>query len=110
MANVDLEALRAIAREKDVAPEILMAALQTALLSAYKHTPHPMPHARVEIDATSGAVVVWAQEIDGEGKVVEEYDDTPEDFGRIAAMTARQVILQPELIVRNSTARFNPKE
>jgi N utilization substance protein A len=94
MANVDLEALRAIAREKEIAPEILMAALQTALLSAYKHTPHPMPHARVHIDAVSGAVVVWAQELDSEGRVVEEYDDTPDDFGRIAAMTARQVILQ----------------
>jgi len=94
MAAVDLDALRAIAREKEVSPDILLAALQTALLSAYKHTPHPMPHARVEIDPSSGAVVVWAQELDGDGAVVEEYDDTPEDFGRIAAMTARQVILQ----------------
>ncbi|MCU1689065.1 MAG: nusA [Jatrophihabitantaceae bacterium] len=104
MANVDLEALRAIAREKEVAPEILMAALQTALLSAYRHTPHPMPHARVSIDAVSGAVVVWAQEIDSDGTVIEEYDDTPDDFGRIAAMTARQVILQRLREVENDQA------
>jgi N utilization substance protein A len=94
MATVDLNALRSIAREREISPDVLMTALSTALLSAYKHTPHPMPHARVEIDPATGAVVVWAQELDAEGKVVEEYDDTPDDFGRIAAMTARQVILQ----------------
>jgi transcription termination/antitermination protein NusA len=39
-------------------------------------------------------VVVWAQDLGPEGEIVEEYDDTPTDFGRVAAMTARQVILQ----------------
>jgi len=53
-----------------------------------------MPHARVEIDMATGDIVVWAQDRDADGSVVEEYDDTPDDFGRIAAMTARQVILQ----------------
>lgn len=94
MAAVDLKALRAIAREKELPENTLLDALQTALLSAYKHTPHPMPHARVEIDMETGGIVVWAQDHNADGEVVEEYDDTPEDFGRIAAMTARQVILQ----------------
>jgi N utilization substance protein A len=53
-----------------------------------------MPHARVAIDRRTGEVVVWAQEIGPDGDVEEEYDDTPTDFGRVAAMTARQVILQ----------------
>ena len=53
-----------------------------------------MPHARVDIDRKTGEVVVWAQELGADGDVVEEYDDTPTDFGRVAAMTARQVILQ----------------
>jgi N utilization substance protein A len=37
---------------------------------------------------------VWAQERDEEGNVVREFDDTPSGFGRIAATTAKQVILQ----------------
>ena len=35
-----------------------------------------------------------AQELDEEGNVIREWDDTPDDFGRIAAQTAKQVILQ----------------
>jgi transcription termination/antitermination protein NusA len=94
MVPVDIAALRSIEREKEISFETLMDALETALLTAYKHTPHSMPHARVAIDRKSGEVVVWAQEVGPEGDVVEEYDDTPTDFGRVAAMTARQVILQ----------------
>jgi len=94
MVSVDLAALRSIEREKDISFETLINALETALLTAYKHTPHSMPHARVAIDRKTGEVVVWAQEIGADGEVEEEYDDTPTDFGRVAAMTARQVILQ----------------
>ena len=94
MVHVDIAALRSIEREKEISFETLMDALETALLTAYKHTPHSMPHARVAIDRRSGEVVVWAQEVGPDGDVIEEYDDTPTDFGRVAAMTARQVILQ----------------
>src|SRR5690349_18387942 len=66
-----------------------------ALLTAYRHTDGANPHARVEIDRKTGAASVLAQEIDPEdGTILREYDDTPHDFGRIAAMTAKQVILQ----------------
>jgi N utilization substance protein A len=94
VVQVDIAALRSIEREKEIPFETLIDALETALLTAYRHTPHSMPHARVQIDRKSGEIVVWAQEIDADGEIVEEYDDTPTDFGRIAAMTARQVILQ----------------
>jgi N utilization substance protein A len=94
MVQVDLGALRSIEREKEISFETLIGALETALLTAYKHTAHSMPHARVVIDRKSGEVVVWAQDLGSDGEVVEEYDDTPTDFGRVAAMTARQVILQ----------------
>jgi N utilization substance protein A len=94
MVSVDLAALRSIEREKEISFETLIDALETALLTAYKHTPHSMPHARVSIDRKTGEVVVWAQDIGPDGEIEEEYDDTPTDFGRIAAMTARQVILQ----------------
>src|SRR6202012_4926144 len=94
MVEVDITALRSIEREKEISFDTIIDALETALLTAYKHTPHSMPHARVAIDRKSGDVVVWAQDLGPEGEIVEEYDDPPTDFGRVAAMTARQVILQ----------------
>ena len=94
MVQVDIAALRSIEREKEISFELLIDALESALLTAYKHTPHSMPHARVDIERKSGEIKVWAQEFGPEGELVEEYDDTPTDFGRVAAMTARQVILQ----------------
>jgi len=94
VVHVDIAALRSIEREKEISFETIVDALETALLTAYKHTPHSMPHARVAIDRSTGEVVVWAQEFGPDGELVEEYDDTPTDFGRVAAMTARQVILQ----------------
>ena len=92
--NVDIAALRAIERDKDISFETVLEAIETALLTAYKHTDGHQPHARVEIDRKTGVVRVLAQELTEDGTVVQEWDDTPEGFGRIAATTARQVILQ----------------
>jgi transcription termination/antitermination protein NusA len=92
--NVDIAALRAIERDKDIPFETVMEAIETALLTAYKHTEGHHPHAKIDIDRKSGVVRVLAQEVGPEGEVLEEWDDTPEGFGRIAATTARQVILQ----------------
>jgi N utilization substance protein A len=94
MVQVDINALHSIEREKEISFETIVDALETALLTAYKHTPHSMPHARVVIDRKTGDVVVWAQDLGADGELLEEYDDTPTGFGRVAAMTARQVILQ----------------
>src|SRR3978361_2145527 len=90
MVQVDITALHSIEREKEISFDTIIDALETALLTAYKHTPHSMPHARVEIDRKSGQIIVWAQEFGPEGQLVEEYDDTPTDFGRVAAMVDRQ--------------------
>jgi len=92
--NIDLAALRALAREREIPDEFILGAIETALLTAYRHTGSGQTHARVEIDRKTGVATVFAQEVDAEGRVVREWDDTPHDFGRIAAMTARQVILQ----------------
>jgi N utilization substance protein A len=94
VVSVDIAALRSIEREKEIPFTTLLDALETALLTAYKHTAHSMPHARVAIDNKTGEVIVWAQDLGPDGEIEEEYDDTPTDFGRVAAMTARQVILQ----------------
>ncbi|MEV4532258.1 transcription termination factor NusA [Asanoa sp. NPDC049518] len=92
--NIDLAALRALEREREIPFETILAAIETALLTAYRHTEGAEPHARVEIDRKNGAALVYAQEVDEDGTVTREWDDTPHDFGRIAAMTAKQVILQ----------------
>ena len=55
--------------------------------------PEAADDAYVVIDEMFNISVI-AQEIDEEGNVVQEWDDTPENFGRIAAQTARQVLTQ----------------
>ena len=92
--NIDLAALRALEREREIPFETILAAIESALLTAYRHTEGAEAHARVEIDRKTGAATVLAQEVDEEGSVLREWDDTPHDFGRIATMTAKQVILQ----------------
>ena len=92
--NIDLAALRALEREREIPFETILAAIESALLTAYRHTEGAHPHARVEIDRQTGQASVYAQELGEDGEVVREVDDTPHDFGRIAAMTAKQVILQ----------------
>ncbi|MBN9741556.1 transcription termination/antitermination protein NusA [Amycolatopsis sp. A1MSW2902] len=92
--NVDIAALRAIERDKDIPFDTVIEAIETALLTAYKHTEGHQPHARIDIDRKTGLVRVLAHTLTSEGEVDEEWDDTPEGFGRIAATTARQVILQ----------------
>jgi N utilization substance protein A len=91
--NVDIAALRAIERDKDIPFETVIEAIETALLTAYKHTDGHQPHARIDIDRKTGLVRVLATETREDGSTA-EWDDTPEGFGRIAATTARQVILQ----------------
>lgn len=133
MSREIVDAMRALAREKGIPEERLVAALEDALLSAYKKQPDSAKYARVELDSDSGEYRViellvpemleaglivetideqsyedpetgeWIEpteiEIPGE-KLAEHRDEiperdvTPDDFGRIAAQTAKQVILQ----------------
>ena len=92
--KIDMTVLRSLEREKDISFDLVVQAIETALLTAYRHTEGAQPHARVELDRKTGEVAVLAQELDESGVVIREYDDTPEGFGRIAASTAKQVILQ----------------
>jgi transcription termination/antitermination protein NusA len=143
MSKEILDAVRALAAEKNISSEKLMVALEDALLSAYKKTPGAAPYAQVEMDRDLGDFTVWELKIpeeleakllkeqeeeaeaaaDNEGEIanvdpetgevreevapeldlekLKEYEDqiervdvTPGDFGRIAAQTAKQVILQ----------------
>src|SRR5438034_306637 len=92
--DIDLSVLRSLESEKDISMELAIKAIEDALLVAYHRSGGAAPTARVEVDRTSGHVTVWAAETGENGEVLREYDDTPAGFGRIAATTARQVILQ----------------
>src|SRR5512145_1216962 len=92
--DIDMMVLRSLEREKEISFEVLVEAIEQALLIAYHKTPGAQPKARVELDRKTGHVTVFASEVDEEGNVVGEYDDTPAGFGRIAATTAKQIILQ----------------
>ncbi|MDP9072028.1 MAG: transcription termination/antitermination protein NusA, partial [Actinomycetota bacterium] len=89
-----MEALQLVAREKGIGVETLLDALANALVAAYKRMPGAAEEAVVTIDPDTMEFLVYAQELDEDGNVVREWDDTPENFGRIAAQTAKQVILQ----------------
>ena len=112
--DIDLQALRALERERDVSLDVLIPAIENAVLQAYLRTDDHYPNARAELDRKSGHVVIWAREAyeveeevpaepDAEDQTPvtrtrrelgEEFDHTPTGFGRIAASTARQVIVQ----------------
>jgi N utilization substance protein A len=134
MSKEIVEAVGVLEREKGISSDRLMAALEDALLSAYKKTPGAAKHARVDIDRGSGDFTVYEllippeleekllaeveeeqepvvdpetgelrepeePELDPEKLAqyrdqIDERDVTPGDFGRIAAQTAKQVILQ----------------
>ncbi|HUW63550.1 MAG TPA: transcription termination factor NusA [Spirochaetia bacterium] len=111
-----LEALRDLEREKGVSLAVLVEAIEAALLSAYKRNFGSLQNARVTIDQNTGEFKVFTQR-----QVMEEVEDprleisvpeaqqidpryqlgdtvevevTPRNFGRIAAQTAKQVVVQ----------------
>ncbi|WP_285776251.1 transcription termination factor NusA [Microtetraspora sp. NBRC 13810] len=89
-----MSVLRSLEREKDISLDLVVKAIEDALLIAYTRTEGAAPKARAELARDTGHVTIWAAEIDETGEVAREYDDTPGNFSRIAATTAKQVILQ----------------
>src|SRR6266545_1622521 len=108
MSREIVEALRGLEQEKGIDAETLMAALEDALLSAYKKTPGAAKYARVDLDRQTGDFRVFElilppepEDPDLDPEILAPYEDqistrdvTPDNFGRIAAQTAKQVILQ----------------
>lgn len=111
-----LEALKELEKEKGISVDILLEAIEAALLSAYKRNFGSLQNARVHIDRATGDFKVYtqrtvslqvedprqeitlaeAQQINpnyDEGDIVET-EVTPRNFGRIAAQTAKQVVVQ----------------
>ena len=92
--DIDMTILRSLEREKEISFDILVEAIEQSLLTAYHKSPGAQSDARVELDRKTGHVTVFAAQLDDEGQKVGEFEDTPEGFGRIAATTAKQIMLQ----------------
>ena len=106
--DIDMTALKLVEHERDISLDVLVSAIEQALLSAYHRTPDAYEDARVEVDRRTGHVTVWARErleepdgaddgtdaVTGGPALGPEFDHTPEGFGRVATSTARQVIVQ----------------
>ncbi len=111
-----MQAFEQLGKEKGIAPEVLFDAIEAALISAYKRNFQTAANVRVQLDRITGEIKVFARK-----NVVEAVDDarlemdlnearshnpnyavedivevevTPKDFGRIAAQTAKQVVVQ----------------
>jgi len=92
--DIDISVLRLMEREKDLPFEVLVSAIEEALLTAYERSDGAIGGARVDLNRKTGHVNVMVPELDEEGNRIAEYDNTPDGFGRVAASTARQVIMQ----------------
>jgi transcription termination/antitermination protein NusA len=116
MSTELLDALNLLEREKGISKDVLIEAIEAALISAYKRNFNQAQNVRVDINLETGTMRVFARkdvveevydprlEISLEeakkinpnyevGDVV-EIEVTPKDFGRIAAQTAKQVVTQ----------------
>ncbi|MFC3040333.1 transcription termination factor NusA [Virgibacillus xinjiangensis] len=116
MSSQLFDAIDYLAKEKGIDKEVLMEALEAALISAYKKNFKSAGNVRVELDEDSGKMAVYSrktvvEEVEDhqleisleEAKKIDpnyEVDDiievevTPKDFGRIAAQAAKQVVTQ----------------
>ena len=99
-----LDAVQQIAKDKGISVDVLLDALANVLVAAYKRMPGAAEEAVVTVEPDSGDIRVYGQELDEDGNVVREWDDTPKDFGRIAAETAKQVIFQRIPVKRSATS------
>lgn len=111
-----LQAFEQLGREKGIASEVLFEAIEAALISAYKRNFSSAQNVRVVMDRTTGDIHVYARKtvveqakdaiaeidltearkIDSEYAIddIVETEVTPKNFGRIAAQTAKQVVVQ----------------
>lgn len=111
-------AVEELEKEKDISKDLLIDAIESALVSAYKKNYGNSQNVRVNIDRINGDIDVYMRKnVVSDEEVMDEYDEltldeakefdenckigdvielkiTPKDFGRIAAQTAKQVVVQ----------------
>ena len=86
--DIDLSVLRSLEREREISFDLLVDAIESALLLAYQRTEGAKERARVELDRTTGHVTVWATD---DSDADAEADDTPTQPTRVncASTTTR---------------------
>ncbi|MDI3327217.1 MAG: transcription termination factor NusA [Alicyclobacillaceae bacterium] len=111
-----IEALDQLEREKGISKDVLIEAIEAALISGYKRNFNSAANVRVDVNRETGDVRVFARKtvveeptdprleisLDAAEQInphytvgdVVEIEVTPKDFGRIAAQTAKQVVTQ----------------
>lgn len=92
--DIDISLLRVLETEHEVPLAQLIPTIEQALLLAYHKSPGAIQQSRAELDTKTGKVTIWATEYGDDDEPIGEFDDTPSGFGRVAASTARQVIVQ----------------
>ncbi len=91
--DIDLALLREVETAKEIPFNELIEIVEAAVLAAYqRNSGNREDGARAEVNRQTGNVHIYTPELDEEGKRTGETDVTPEDFGRIAANSAKQVI------------------
>ncbi len=86
-----------LAEMRGLDPDSVSTAVARALVAAYKRRPGAPEEARVLLDLDNGELRIFGQDLDEDGNVIDEWEDTDistEEFGRIAAQTFKQVISQ----------------
>ncbi|RWZ68685.1 transcription termination/antitermination protein NusA [Labedella populi] len=96
--DIDLTVLKMMEREREIPFDELVHIIEQAILTAYQknetQSGGDATDARVHLDRKTGHVAVLIPEKDEDGNVIGESETMPEDFGRIAAFAAKQVINQ----------------
>ena len=102
--DIDLNALRQVERDREIPFNELVEIIEAALVAAYQRTVGSNDTARAVLDQKTGSVHIFVpdtEQRDEKGKLITELPDgtkvpevekTPENFGRIAANAAKQVI------------------
>lgn len=116
MSSELLDALTALEEQKGISRDVLIEAIEAALVTAYKRNFNQAQNVRVDLNLETGSMVVYSrkdvvEEVEDDrleialedakyinaayeiGDIVEE-EVTPRNFGRIAAQTAKQVVTQ----------------
>ena len=111
-----IEAIQELEKEKGISAEVLFEAIEAALISAYKKNFSSLQNVRINIDRLTGEIKVYSRKnvvddtedlrlhisLEEARKInpnyeledIVEFEVTPREFGRIAAQTAKQVVVQ----------------
>jgi len=90
--DIDLSVLKNIERENEIPFKELVEIIEAAVLAAYHRNIGNTNKARAQLDQQTGHVLIYSAVLDEEGNQTGETEATPENFGRIAAGAAKQVI------------------